>query len=166
MKSGWGIGVPARRARRSGGVLLGGVAASLVLSALPVLPVETAASAAAADVSPGLVDESTALAQAKASGEPVEVTADRTEYSTTRANPDGSFKLTQSTTPQRVQNDDGTWGVVDPTLERRSDGRIAPKGAVVDLSFAGGGPGSDMLKLANDGRSITLGWAAHCPSRH
>ncbi|MHA5048806.1 laminin G domain-containing protein [Streptomyces sp. SD15] len=110
-----------------------------------------------------MVDESTALAQAKASGEPVEVTADRTEYSTTHANPEGSFKLTQSTTPQRVKNSDGTWGTVDPTLERRPDGRIAPTGAVVDLSFSGGGPGSEMLHLADDGRSITLGWSGSLP---
>ncbi|MCX5090432.1 hypothetical protein OOK36_16280 [Streptomyces sp. NBC_00365] len=139
------------------------MAASLVLSALPALPVEAVASVAAADVAPGVVDESTALAQAKASGEPVEVTADRTEYSTTRANPDGSFKLTQSTTPQRVKNGDGTWGTVNPTLELRPDGRIAPTGAVVDLSFSDGGPGSDMLRLAKDGRSITLGWASSLP---
>ncbi|MEV5342019.1 LamG domain-containing protein [Streptomyces sp. NPDC052676] len=110
-----------------------------------------------------MVDETTALAQARASGERVEVTADRTEYSTTHANPDGTFLLTQSSTPQRVKQADGSWGAVDPTLERRSDGRIAPKGAVVDLSFSGGGPGSDMLRLGKDGRSFTLGWADALP---
>ncbi|MFC3577722.1 LamG domain-containing protein [Streptomyces yaanensis] len=110
-----------------------------------------------------MVDEATASAQAQASGEPVEVTADRTEYSTTRANPDGSFTLTQSTTPQRVKQQDGDWGQVDPVLERRPDGRIAPKGAVVDLSFAGGGSGADMIRLAKDGRSVTLGWADALP---
>jgi hypothetical protein len=109
------------------------------------------------------MDESTALAQAHATGEPVEVTADRTEYSTTHANPDGTFLLTQSTTPQRVKQEDGSWDSVDPTLERRPDGRIAPKGAVVDLSFSGGGPGSHMLRLGKDGRSITLGWAEALP---
>ncbi|MFD3622211.1 LamG domain-containing protein [Streptomyces sp. NPDC058676] len=110
-----------------------------------------------------MVDESTALAQAKTSGDPVEVTADRTEYSTTHANPDGTFLLTQSTTPQRVKQEGGGWGVVDPTLERRPDGRIAPKGAVVDLSFSGGGSGADMLRMGKDGRSIALGWADVLP---
>ncbi|MEU9992860.1 LamG domain-containing protein [Streptomyces sp. NPDC048045] len=111
----------------------------------------------------GPVDEATASARAQASGEWVEVAADRTEYSTTRANPDGSFTLTQSTTPQRVKEKDGGWGTVDPVLERRADGRVAPKGAVVDLSFAGGGSGSDMIRLGKDGRSVTLGWPDALP---
>lgn len=146
--------------------MLGGlVAASLVVTALPVLPIPaTAGSAAAAETSTSVVDEATAIAQAKASGQQVEVTAARSEYTTTHANPDGTLTLTQSTTPQRVKQDDGTWGQVDPTLERRSDGRIAPKGAVVDLSFSGGGSGADMLRLGKDGRSLTLGWANTLPS--
>jgi hypothetical protein len=111
----------------------------------------------------GAVDAATASEQARASGQAVEVTADRTEYSTTTANPDGSFTLTQSTTPQRVKEEDGGWAAVDPALERRSDGRIAPKGAVVDLSFSGGGAGSDMIRLARGGRSITLGWKGALP---
>ncbi|MFC7868097.1 LamG-like jellyroll fold domain-containing protein [Streptomyces murinus] len=111
----------------------------------------------------GPVDETTASDQAVTSGEPVEVTADRTEYSTTKANPDGSFTLTQSTTPQRVKERDGDWGAVDPALERGADGRIAPKGAVVDLSFSGGGSGTDMIQLGKDGRSVTLGWPGDLP---
>ncbi|WP_437065883.1 hypothetical protein [Streptomyces sp. enrichment culture] len=135
------------------------------MTALPVLPIPaTAGSAAAAETSTSVVDEATAIAQAKASGQQVEVTAARSEYTTTHANPDGTLTLTQSTTPQRVKQDDGTWGQVDPTLERRSDGRIAPKGAVVDLSFSGGGSGADMLRLGKDGRSLTLGWANTLPS--
>ncbi|MFG3120806.1 LamG-like jellyroll fold domain-containing protein [Streptomyces sp. NPDC048201] len=107
--------------------------------------------------------ESTASAQAQASGESVEVTADRTEYTTTEANPDGSFTLTQSSTPVRVKQEGGTWGQVDPVLERRGDGRVAPRGAVVDLSFSGGGPGSDMIELGNGGRSLRLGWPNELP---
>ncbi|NUT28690.1 MAG: LamG domain-containing protein [Streptomyces sp.] len=137
------------------------VVASIGVSALPGSPVVTPAAAAAA--TSGDLDELTALAQAKASGEPVEVTGDRTEYSTTEANPDGSFTLTQSTTPQRVERADGTWDEVDPTLERRSDGRIAPKGSVVDLSFSGGGSGSGMLRLAEEGRAVSLGWPDALP---
>ncbi|MGA5810187.1 LamG domain-containing protein [Streptomyces cellulosae] len=110
-----------------------------------------------------MVDEATALAEAKASGQQVEVTAARGEYTTTHANPDGTLTLTQSTTPQRVKQDDGTWEAVDATLERRPDGRIGPKGAVVDLSFSGGGPGAGMLHLGKNGRSISLGWPGALP---
>lgn len=91
------------------------------------------------------------------------MTADRTEYSTTQANPDGSFTLTQSTTPQRIKRQDGSWGAIDPVLERRPDGRVAPKGAVVDMSFSGGGTGSDMIRLGKDGRSVTLDWSGALP---
>jgi hypothetical protein len=132
-------------------------------SALPVLPVAMVASAAAADADTDALSETTALAQAQSSGEPVEVTGDRTEYSTTRANPDGSFTLTQSTTPQRVKREDGSWGSVDIALERKADGRIGPKGAVVDMSFSGGGSGSGLLHLAKNGRSVSLGWADSLP---
>ncbi|WP_432020471.1 LamG domain-containing protein [Streptomyces sp. 1222.5] len=109
------------------------------------------------------MNEATASAQARESGQKVEVTADRTEYSTTEANPDGSFTLRQSTTPQRVKEKDGSWGQVDPTLERGADERVAPKGAVVDLSFSGGGSGADMIRLGKDGRSVTLGWPGVLP---
>ncbi len=163
MKPEWGSVAPVCKPRRAKRRLVGGVAAALVLSVLPVLPTGVLALAAAAEASAGPGDEPTASAQAQASGEPVEVTADRTEYSTTLANPDGSFTLTQSTTPQRVKEKDGGWGAVDPVLERRTDGRIAPKGAVVDLSFSGGGSGSDMIRLGKDGRSVTLGWAGALP---
>lgn len=153
MKLGWG--------RSRSAILSLAVIAAVGVSALPGSPVVTAA--AAVGTSSGSIDEVTALAQAKASGESVEVTGDRTEYSTTEANPDGSFTLTQSTTPQRVERADGTWGAVDPTLERRSDGRIAPKGAVVDLSFSGGGSGAQMLRLAEDDRAVSLGWPDTLP---
>lgn len=150
--------------RRRRGALLGGLVVSLAVAGLPVLPAAAQGpSATAADAPSGVVDEATALAQAKASGQQVEVTAARGEYTTTHANPDGTLTLQQSTTPQRVKQGDGNWGAVDPTLERRSDGRIAPRGAVVDLSFSGGGPGADMLRLGKDGRSITLGWIDSLP---
>ncbi|MFE0440108.1 LamG domain-containing protein [Streptomyces nigra] len=119
--------------------------------------------ALAVDAASVAADEETALAQARATGEAVEVAADRTEYSTTHANPDGTFTLVQSSTPQRVRKSDGTWGEVDPTLERRADGRISPRGAAVDLSFSAGGAGGDMLRLGKDGQSITLGWPASLP---
>lgn len=98
-----------------------------------------------------------------ASGDPVEVTAERTEYSTTLANPDGSYTLTESTTPRRVANSDGTWSPVDPTLERRADGRLAPKGSVVDMTFSGGGGGADLLHLGKNGKAVTFGWPRSLP---
>ncbi|MFF6980216.1 LamG-like jellyroll fold domain-containing protein [Streptomyces sp. NPDC008343] len=89
---------------------------------------------------------------------------ERTEYSQVFAQPDGSFELTQSTTPQRVRASDGTWKPVDVTLAKRADGRIAPKGAVVDLSFSGKGTSSDMIRIGDgDGHALSLGWDRSLP---
>ncbi|WP_307531197.1 LamG domain-containing protein [Streptomyces umbrinus] len=109
------------------------------------------------------VNEQSASQQAAASGEPVEVTSARTEYTTTVANPDGTFALTQSTEPQRARAEDGSWQDIDVTLEKRSNGTVGPKSAVVDLAFSGGGSGSGMLRLGHDGQAVKLGWPASLP---
>ncbi|WP_228975075.1 LamG-like jellyroll fold domain-containing protein [Streptomyces sp. DH12] len=105
-----------------------------------------------------------ATVRAAASGEPVEVVAERTEYAQTMANPDGTFTLTQSTTPQRVRAEDGSWSGVDVTLERRPDGTVGPKAAVADVAFSGGGD-KDLIRLGG-GRSgsVTLGWQRTLPA--
>ncbi|MFF9244875.1 hypothetical protein ACF1AY_39250 [Streptomyces sp. NPDC014776] len=105
-----------------------------------------------------------ASAQAKAAGAPVEVSADRTEYTTTMANPDGTFTLTQATVPQRAKGTDGTWHPVDATLERRGDGSIGPKSAVVDLRFAGGGDGDGLIRLGGRNGSLTFDWPTALPA--
>lgn len=111
----------------------------------------------------GGLTEQSASQRAAASGEPVEVTAARTEYTTTLANPDGTFTLTQATQPQRARAKDGSWRDVDITLEKRADGRIAPKAAVVDLSFSAGGSGAGMLSLSRGDRQLKLGWPGALP---
>ncbi|WP_331452548.1 LamG-like jellyroll fold domain-containing protein [Streptomyces sp. SS162] len=106
---------------------------------------------------------SDASALAAETGEPVEVVAERTEYTTTTANPDGTYTLTQSTTPQRVRGHDGSWRSVDVTLERRPDGTVGPKAAVADVAFSGGGD-ENLLRLgARQGGSVTLRWQRPLP---
>ncbi|MFE6904308.1 LamG domain-containing protein [Streptomyces sp. NPDC057717] len=110
------------------------------------------------------VTEASASARAAASGEPVEVTSARTEYTTTEANPDGTFTLTQATEPQRAKSEDGSWRDIDVALEKRADGTVGPKSAVVDLAFSGGGSGSGMLRLGRQGRELKLGWPGALPA--
>lgn len=136
--------------------------AALMVSALPVLPMAVPASAAANKTSADAVGGATASARAQASGEPVEVTADRTEYSITKANPDGTFTLTQSASPQRVHADDGSWDPVDTTLVRRPDGTVGPKSTVVNLSFSGGGNDA-MVKLGSERGTLRLNWPGRLP---
>ncbi|WP_309228181.1 LamG domain-containing protein [Streptomyces lunaelactis] len=104
-----------------------------------------------------------ASALAAESGEPVEVIGERSEYTQTMANPDGTYTLTQSTSPQRARAEDGSWRSIDATLGRRSDGTVGPKSTVVDLSFSGGGAGKDLIRLASAKGAIELGWPGSLP---
>ncbi|GGP01223.1 hypothetical protein [Wenjunlia tyrosinilytica] len=102
--------------------------------------------------------------QAAASGEPVEVLAARSAYTQTFANPDGTFTLRQSSAPQRAQSSDGTWRSVDTTLERRADGSVAPRAAVADVRFSGGGSG-DLIRLGDrSGHALSLDWGKDLPA--
>ncbi|MBI0384426.1 LamG domain-containing protein, partial [Streptomyces albiflaviniger] len=92
------------------------------------------------------------------------MTAQRAEYSQTFANPDGTFTLEQSSVPQRVRADDGSWRDVDTTLERRSDGSVGPRSVVVDLAFSGGGDAKDLLRLGTAGKTIRLSWPGKLPA--
>nr|WP_051853314.1 LamG-like jellyroll fold domain-containing protein [Streptomyces aureocirculatus] len=101
--------------------------------------------------------------RAAASGEPVEVVAERSEYTTTMANPDGTFVMTQATEPQRARDAADAWRDIDVTLEKRADGAVGPKSAVVDLAFSGGGEGSGLLRLGAGGQRLKLGWPTALP---
>ncbi|MGW2996891.1 LamG domain protein jellyroll fold domain protein, partial [Streptomyces sp. NPDC001193] len=118
-----------------------------------------APSAAAADAAPKTESEQ-ALAAAKKSGKPVEVVGERTDSSTTFANPDGkSFRLDTSAVPVRVKAKDGSgWVTPDATLELRADGSVGPKAAVAGISFSGGGGQSSLVTIDRGGRSMSWGW--------
>ncbi|MEU6120396.1 LamG-like jellyroll fold domain-containing protein [Streptomyces sp. NPDC047123] len=135
----------------------------MLLSLLPSVA-HAVTEAAPATPKTSAVTEQTASERAVASGEPVEVTAERSEYTTTMANPDGTFVITQATEPQRARTEGGEWQDIDVTLEKRSDGRVGPKSAVVDLSFSGGGEGSGLLKVSHEGQGLRLGWPTALPA--
>ncbi|MEU8575341.1 LamG-like jellyroll fold domain-containing protein [Streptomyces asoensis] len=140
--------------------LISGITSIALLATLPTLAL--GAQVAEAQVTAERSEQS-AVAQAMASGKPVEVTSDLTEYSRTTANPDGSLTLVQSTTPQRVKRADGTWDAVDPTLERRPDGTVGPKASVVGLSFSDGGSGADLIRLSSEKGAMRLSWPGKLP---
>ncbi|MEU9175261.1 LamG domain-containing protein [Streptomyces sp. NPDC048550] len=100
-----------------------------------------------------------ALQAAKKSGKPVEVEGERTDSSTTFANPDGrSFRLDTSAVPVRVKaKSGGGWVTPDATLEVHSDGTVGPKAAVAAVGFSGGDSAS-LVTIAHGGRSMSLGW--------
>ncbi|MFF4831565.1 hypothetical protein [Streptomyces sp. NPDC001315] len=134
-----------------------------LLAVLPALGVATP-EARADEAKPTTSEASAALEQAAASGDEVEVAGERGEYSTTYANPDGySFTLEQSAVPVRVAKPDGSWATPDATLERRADGSVGPKATVADISLSAGGDGDGLVRLAEEGRSLSLGWPGALP---
>ncbi|MEU6497423.1 LamG domain-containing protein [Streptomyces sp. NPDC046984] len=100
--------------------------------------------------------------RAAASGEPVEVMGERTEYSQTFANPDGTYTLKQATSPQRAKDAQGEWHDIDMTLVHRSDGTIGPRYAAVEESFSAGGP-KDMVRLEQGQRTLSIRWPGDLP---
>nr|WP_324784156.1 LamG domain-containing protein [Streptomyces sp. H51] len=138
--------------------------ASAVLASLVALVGVAAepAHAKTANIGKPQADRS-ASARAQRTGEPVEVVSQRTPYSTTMANPDGTFTLTQSTTPQRVKTADGSWRQADATLVREADGTVRPRAAVMELAFSGGGDGEDLIRIGTDRGALRLGWPGTLP---
>ncbi|WP_351237728.1 hypothetical protein [Streptomyces sp. NPDC002133] len=93
---------------------------------------------------------------------PVEVTSERTEYSQTFANPDGTCSLKQATSPQRAQDASGQWHDIDTALVRRADGTIGPRYAAVSESFSTGGS-QTMVRLERDGQAPAVSWPGPLP---
>ncbi|WP_435809055.1 LamG domain-containing protein [Streptomyces parvulus] len=106
-----------------------------------------------------------ALHQAEESGQRVEVTGERTARTTVFANPDGhTFTLEESSTPVRAPAVDGGWQAPDPTLVKRSDGTVGPKGAAVQMAFSGGGGAGPLARIEDQGRSLALDWPGELPA--
>ncbi|MEW2099596.1 hypothetical protein AB0882_25430 [Streptomyces sp. NPDC012485] len=107
--------------------------------------------------------ESEAAARAADSGEAVEVEESRSETTQVFANPDGTFTQTMNAAPVRARKSDGSWAGIDTSLERTDSGRIQAKSTTAEVSFSGGGPGSGMVRLQKEGKSLALGWPDALP---
>lgn len=103
-----------------------------------------------------------ARAAAQASGQPAEITADRTPFSQTFANPDGSFTTTTSVQPRWVKQG-SSWAAADATLVQQADGSYTPKAALGGLSLSGGG--GTVLATARAGkRWLQVSWPQPLPA--
>ncbi|GIJ42180.1 hypothetical protein Vwe01_55050 [Micromonospora andamanensis] len=103
-----------------------------------------------------------ATQEARRSGQPVEVSAQRDEFGDVHANPDGSFSAKLHLEPVRVRRG-GEWTAVDTTLKAASDGRVMPAAASVDVSFSGGGEGP-VVRLADGSAQLALTWPTPLPA--
>ncbi|MFI2611076.1 hypothetical protein [Kitasatospora sp. NPDC018619] len=94
-------------------------------------------------------------------GRPVEVVDRQDETTDLLANPDGSFTLRRHLRPVRAKVA-GQWQPADATLERRSDGTIAPKASVFPMAFSAGGS-TPLASMQKDGKSLAITWPTPLP---
>ncbi len=107
-------------------------------------------------------DEVSAMIAARSQNAPVEIVADRTTTSSTFANADGSLSLQASAGPIWVHANDGSWAKVDKSLSDSSDGRLHTGATTAALSLSDGGTG-DLIRLSQDGKSVTVSWPGSLP---
>ncbi|MFD1322241.1 hypothetical protein ACFQ4H_14180 [Micromonospora sonneratiae] len=110
-------------------------------------------------------DEASAMALAYRTRKPVAVTGLTSETALTWALPDGTFKSELHVGPERTRDEAGAWVAVDPMLERKSDGSVAPKAHPRGLWLSGArGAGSDdLVTLGRGDERATLGWRGALP---
>ncbi|MFF1722656.1 LamG-like jellyroll fold domain-containing protein [Streptomyces sviceus] len=102
-----------------------------------------------------------ASAQAKRTGEPVTIDQLTDTATLVVANPNGTFTRTDSSMPQRTRLH-GKWVPIDTKLVRRADGTWAPRAAVTDVAFSGGG--SDALVTMRSGSDrLGFSWPDRLP---
>jgi len=126
----------------------------------PIVP-KPATAKKPAPVRPAPMTERTAMAQAKATGKPVDVTADTTDTTDVVANPNGTFTLHSSVLPVRTRRAD-TWVPLDQTLHANPDGTISPAASADGVTFSGGGTGP-MVTLTHGTASLSLTWPGALP---
>ncbi|NED17956.1 RHS repeat-associated core domain-containing protein [Streptomyces sp. SID9913] len=142
-----------------------------VAATLPAAPVEKPAKAVATSAA----DIASARVAARLNKKRVEALSERTETSTTWANPDGTLTTELSAGPVRFR-DEGEWRSVDLDLVRDSDGSVAPKAHPqgLELGERGGkklsslsenddAPARDLVTLGEGDQQIRLQWKGGLP---
>ena len=152
--------MPPQWTKRRRGVI-GLAALSLLGSALVGLPPDVTA-AAAPPARPHPLTRDQALAQAKRTHAPVEVTGSTTANESLMANPDGTLTFRQSVLPVRKLVE-GAWKALDATLSVRPDGTVSPAIAAGTVVLSGGG-GGPLARLGDQGRSLAFGLPVTLPA--
>lgn len=133
------------------------VTATLVLILIACFPRPAHAATAAGE----MAAEAAASALAQRAGTSVPVAGDTTEQTQVEANSDGTFTLTSSPVPVRVEQN-GTWTAIDTDLVRNADGTYSPKAAAAQMAFSGGGIGP-LVKVSHGAESVSMDWPGTLP---
>ncbi|WP_374215690.1 LamG-like jellyroll fold domain-containing protein [Streptomyces drozdowiczii] len=145
-------------------VLGAGVLPGLSMAvAVPAVAASDGASADGGGASAGAASESEALAEAKKSGKPVEVLAQRGEAREVFATADGNLEAREYLRPVWTRSGK-SWKHIDTTLARQDDGTVAPAATTVNLAFSGGGAKTPLVRMERAGRAASLTWPASLPA--
>ncbi|MCX4763980.1 DNRLRE domain-containing protein [Streptomyces sp. NBC_01275] len=93
------------------------------------------------------VDEDEAQRRARSTGDQVEVATLTDEFSTTYANPDGTFTYEASVAPVRAKNAKGRWAPIDTSLRADDEGWHTVN-SPYPVTFSAGGKGGGTAKKA------------------
>ncbi|CAL2068852.1 MULTISPECIES: LamG-like jellyroll fold domain-containing protein [Streptomyces] len=106
--------------------------------------------------------EAEAFAQARRTGEPVEVGSLRGESREVYATPEGDLEAREHLRPVRARVG-GRWKPIDTDLVKTGSGMVAPKTTTVGLEFSGGGS-APMVRMTKAGRELALSWPGTLPA--
>jgi hypothetical protein len=133
--------------------------------ALAAPPAASAAGSASAPPSSaggtGALSSAAASARARATGKPVLAAAMTTPTREVTANPNGTFTMTISPSPVRVERH-GAWVALDATLHANADGTISPAAVPGALTLSGGGTGA-LATMTSGGQQLSVTLPAVLP---
>ncbi|MEV7281802.1 DNRLRE domain-containing protein [Streptomyces sp. NPDC093111] len=107
-------------------------------------------------------DAASALLMARLQNRRIEITGERTDSTTSWANPDGTTSVDSFTGPIRVQDERGTWQPLDTTLVDTGAG-VQPKMAAANVTLSDGGTGDTLAQVETDQHALGVGWEGTLP---
>jgi RHS repeat-associated protein len=136
--------------------------AAAVSGAVPKQKIPAVVSAADASAPTASGATAQTLAAARRSGRAAEVVADRTDFSQTFANPDGTLTYDASLAPMWVRRG-ASWARPDASLVKAADGSWSPAASTAGLTLAGGG-GTTLATVTSGGQSLSVSWPSALPA--
>ncbi|MFI5829181.1 DNRLRE domain-containing protein [Streptomyces sp. NPDC051578] len=107
-------------------------------------------------------DAASAFLMARLQHRRIEITGERTDSTTTYAQPNGTTSVESFSGPVRVKDAKGAWQPIDTHLVQ-SGGAIKPKAAAADVALSDGGSGEPLVEVERGRHSLGIGWTGTLP---
>ncbi|MFF5444064.1 DNRLRE domain-containing protein [Streptomyces sp. NPDC012888] len=136
-----------------------------VSTAAPAAVPETPAAPAPKKKGPGpaeAADAPSAFLMARLQNRRIEITGERTESTTTYAEPGGTTSVVSYTGPVRVKDQAGRWQTVDTSLVDAGE-VVRPRQAAAGVALSDGGSGEPLVEVERGRHSLGIGWQGTLP---